>query len=109
MHIQVVNFHLQDLSEADYRALCDEVAPAFAEVAGLISKVWLANPSTNTYGGVYTWASREAMDEFQHQRALQGSCSQPELRGRLVDRLRRAGRSDGRDPWARGRRAPEDA
>jgi heme-degrading monooxygenase HmoA len=64
MHIQVINFHLQDLSEADYRAVCDEVAPAFAEVPGLISKVWLANRSTNTYGGVYTWASREAMEEF---------------------------------------------
>jgi Putative mono-oxygenase ydhR len=64
MHIQVVNFHLSGLSEADYRALCDEVAPAFGEVPGLISKMWLANRSTNTYGGVYTWASREAMEEF---------------------------------------------
>ena len=64
MHIQVINFHLRDLSETGYRALCDEVAPAFAEVPGLISKVWLANPSTNTYGGVYTWADREAMEAF---------------------------------------------
>jgi heme-degrading monooxygenase HmoA len=64
MHIQVINFHLHDLSESGYRALCDEVAPAFAEVPGLISKVWLANRSTNTYGGVYTWADRAAMEEF---------------------------------------------
>jgi heme-degrading monooxygenase HmoA len=64
MHIQVVNFHLHGLSEPEYRALCDEVAPAFAEVPGLISKVWLANRSGNTFGGVYTWVSREAMQEF---------------------------------------------
>lgn len=64
MHIQVVNFQLSDLSEEQFSAGCDEVAPAFAEVPGLISKVWLANRSTNTYGGVYTWASREAMEEF---------------------------------------------
>jgi heme-degrading monooxygenase HmoA len=64
MHIQVINFHLNDLTETAYSALCDEVAPAFAEVPGLISKVWLANQSTNTYGGVYTWASREAMEAF---------------------------------------------
>lgn len=64
MHIQVVNFHLSDLSEAKFCARCDEIAPAYAEVPGLISKVWLANRSTNTYGGVYTWASREAMEEF---------------------------------------------
>ena len=64
MHIQVVNFQLSGLSEAEFRASCDEIAPAFAEVPGLISKVWLANRSTNTYGGVYTWASREAMEEY---------------------------------------------
>jgi heme-degrading monooxygenase HmoA len=64
MHIQVINFHLNDLSETGYRALCDEVAPAFADVPGLISKVWLANRSTNTYGGVYTWTDRAAMEEF---------------------------------------------
>jgi len=64
MHIQVINFHLNGLSEAEYLMLCDEVAPAFGEVPGLVSKVWLANRSTNTYGGVYTWASREAMEEF---------------------------------------------
>jgi heme-degrading monooxygenase HmoA len=65
MHIQVINFHLNDLSEAEFRALCEEIAPAFGEVPGLISKVWLANPSTNTYGGVYTWERREAMEEFR--------------------------------------------
>ena len=64
MHVQVINFHLRDLSEADFRTMCDEVAPAFGEVPGMISKVWLANPRTNTYGGVYTWTNREAMEEF---------------------------------------------
>ena len=64
MHVQIINFHLKGVSEADFRALCDEVAPAFAEVPGLISKVWLANRTTNTYGGVYTWATREAMEEY---------------------------------------------
>lgn len=64
MYIQVINFHLNGLSEAEYRVLCDEVAPAFGEVPGLISKVWLANRGTNTYGGVYTWANREAMEAF---------------------------------------------
>jgi hypothetical protein len=30
MHIQIINFHLNGLSEADYRVLCDEVAPALS-------------------------------------------------------------------------------
>jgi heme-degrading monooxygenase HmoA len=64
MHIQVVNFQLKGLSAEDYRAACDQLAPAFAEVPGLMSKVWLANSDTNTYGGVYTWRDREAMIAF---------------------------------------------
>ncbi len=64
MIIQVVNFHLKDLSDADYRSACDGLAPELARVPGLISKVWLADETSNTYGGVYTWVDREAMDAF---------------------------------------------
>jgi quinol monooxygenase YgiN len=81
MHIQVVNFHLNDLSDADFRALCDEVAPAFAEVPGLISKVWLANPSTNTYGGVYTWEDREAMEEYSKSELFGRVAANPNFAG----------------------------
>ncbi len=79
MHIQIINFHLKDVSEADYRALCDQVAPAFAEVPGLTSKVWLANRSTNTYGGVYTWAGREEMDEFAKSDLFKAVATNPNL------------------------------
>jgi heme-degrading monooxygenase HmoA len=81
MHIQIINFHLKDLSEADFRAHCDEVAPAFAEVPGLISKVWLANRNTNTYGGIYTWARREAMDEYAKSDLFRAIATNPNLTG----------------------------
>ena len=77
MHIQVVNFHLSDLSDADFRARCDEIAPAFAEVPGLISKVWLANASTNTYGGVYTWEDREAMEQYRESELFSAVAANP--------------------------------
>ena len=64
MHIQIVNFQLKDLTEDDYLALCDQVAPSFAVIPGLISKVFLADPETGTYGGVYTWRDRAAMEAF---------------------------------------------
>ncbi len=64
MIIQVVNFNLKDLSDADYRSLCDGLAPELARVPGLISKVWLADEPSNTYGGVYTWVDGEALDAF---------------------------------------------
>lgn len=64
MHIQIVNFQLNDIDDQQYRQECDECAPAFAEIPGLISKVWLADRSTNTYGGVYTWRDQQAMQDF---------------------------------------------
>ena len=64
MIIQVVNFNLKDLSDADYRSACDGLAPELARVPGLLSKVWLADQASNTYGGVYTWVDRQAMDAF---------------------------------------------
>ena len=64
MIIQVVNFNLKDLSDADYRSACDGLAPELARVPGLISKVWLADETSNTYGGVYTWVDQQSMDAF---------------------------------------------
>lgn len=64
MIIQVVTFNLKDLSDAEYRSTCDGLAPELARVPGLISKVWLADEASNTYGGVYTWGDRQAMDAF---------------------------------------------
>jgi len=64
MHIQVVTFNLQGMNGAEYRNLCDELAPVFAEMPGLISKVWLADEAANAYGGVYTWVDRAAMEAY---------------------------------------------
>lgn len=64
MHIQIVTLNLKDLSDSDYRQACDGLAPVISEVPGLISKVWLADEATNTYGGVYTWVDRTAMAAF---------------------------------------------
>ena len=64
MIIQVVNFNLKDISDADYRGACDALAPELARVPGLISKVWLADEASNTYGGVYTWIDQQALDAF---------------------------------------------
>ena len=64
MYVQVVSFNLKDTTEQEYRAVCDQEAPVFGELPGLIAKYWLADAETNTYGGVYLWESREALDEY---------------------------------------------
>lgn len=66
MHIMIVNFSLEGLSEAGYTRACEEqFAAAFQSVPGLVSKIWLRNTDTNTYGGVYVWENQEAMLAFQ--------------------------------------------
>ena len=63
-HIQVVTFQLAGLDPEAYRAHAEAVAPTFNKIAGLREKAWLANSSTNTYGGVYALESREAMEAY---------------------------------------------
>ena len=64
MVIQVVNFNLEGIGHDDYMGAAKGVAPAFKELDGLISKVWLSDEENNVYGGVYTWKDRQCMDAY---------------------------------------------
>ena len=64
MEIVVINFSLDGMTESEYESMCDEVAPAFATVPGLLSKVWLADRANGVYGGVYTFEDGTAVDAF---------------------------------------------
>ena len=64
MHVQIITFRLDGMDEEGYRSACAEMAPAFAELPGLLAKVWLADPAENTYGGVYLFRDREAMKAY---------------------------------------------
>ncbi len=64
MHAQIITFRLVNMDESGYRAACAEMAPAFADLPGLQAKVWLADPATGTYGGVYLFRDREAMESY---------------------------------------------
>jgi heme-degrading monooxygenase HmoA len=75
--IQVIEFRLAGLTEADYRAHAERVAPLFAGMPGLLSKVWLANAETNTYGGVYTWRDRASLEHYRASAVYAGLLSNP--------------------------------
>jgi len=79
MHILIINFNLEGVDRAQYQEICDQVAPVFAGVPGLISKQWLANEETNTYGGVYRWEDRQAMLAFQDSELFSQIASNPAL------------------------------
>ena len=79
MHIAILSFQISNLSSEEFRARCDQLAPALAQVPGLISKVWLADPTANTYGGVYTWRDRAAFQAFAQGDLVRGMQSDPTI------------------------------
>src|SRR5690349_16105313 len=87
MEILIINFNLKDLTQEEYEQLCEPLAPAFAEVPGLQSKVWLADPATNTYGGVYTFASAADLDAFLASELFAGIGAHPSIADATVRRF----------------------
>ena len=77
MHILVINFNLKGIGDEDYRGLVEPIAPAFAGLPGLVSKTWLANAETNTYGGVYVWSDRGAMEACKETDIYRGTQANP--------------------------------
>lgn len=64
MEVLIVNFGLEGISEAEYYHGADEDAPAFAGIPGLITKLWLAEPDKNSYGGIYLFRDAESLDAY---------------------------------------------
>jgi hypothetical protein len=77
MYVQIVNFHLKGISEEDYHKQCEAIASAFANLPGLVSKTWLADAETNTYGGVYIWRDRQAMEAYSETDLYKGMLANP--------------------------------
>jgi quinol monooxygenase YgiN len=77
VHVQIVSFHLEAMTDREYREVCDSLAPAFAALPGLVSKTWLADEASNTYGGVYTWRDHQAMEAFAHTDLFKGFVADP--------------------------------
>jgi heme-degrading monooxygenase HmoA len=84
MHILIINFALEGISAEQYGGQVEAVAPAFAELPGLVSKTWLANEETNTYGGLYVWQEREAMEAYKESDIYKGMVANPHLKGVTV-------------------------
>ena len=63
-----------------YAGLCDNIAPSYAAVPGLVRKIWLANSATGTYGGVYVWRDKQAMEEFAETDLYKSVATHPNLK-----------------------------
>ena len=78
MQAQIITYQLNDISQAEYlKQMVEPDAPILADISGLISKVWLADEETNTFGGFYLWESKEAMDNFMKSDLVSAVVSRP--------------------------------
>src|SRR5881409_2015391 len=64
MHAQVVTFGLNGISEEQFHEAVGPDTKLFANLPGLLAKIWLRDPESNTYGGLYIWADQEAYERY---------------------------------------------
>jgi hypothetical protein len=95
MYVQVVEFELQGITRRDYEASAEELAPVFAEIPGLVSKLWIVDPESNRAGGIYTWVDRAASEAYKAGPVYRAALENPalaNLRSREFDVLESATR-----------------
>jgi hypothetical protein len=80
MHISVFDYQIQGIDDEGWAQACDELAPAFAVIPGLVSKVWLhgAGPAR---GGVYLWQDKAAYEAFLASELGKAVGSHPNIAG----------------------------
>jgi hypothetical protein len=79
MYVQVVEFELQGVAPSEYEASCEQLAPVFAEIPGLVSKLWIMEPESNRAGGVYTWVDRAACEAYKAGEVFRAAIENPVL------------------------------
>jgi hypothetical protein len=61
------------------RYLADEAVDTFAGLPGLLFKAWISDETTERWGAVYVWASRDAADQPLPSRARELIGKDPEV------------------------------
>ena len=61
------------------RYLREESVDAFADVRGLRFKAWLSDETTERWGAVYLWESREALEQELPSRARELIGKEPDI------------------------------
>jgi hypothetical protein len=77
VHIRIVTFHLDGIDQVAYQQRALTIAPAFRDWRGLRSKLWLADPPSNTYGGVYVFDSTEDADASRSSELFTAMVAEP--------------------------------
>jgi Putative mono-oxygenase ydhR len=63
MPILQINFKV-NAAPADYRAVCESISQAIANVPGLLWKVWVLNEAEKEAGGIYLFKDERSLDNY---------------------------------------------
>jgi hypothetical protein len=77
VQILIINFNLEGLTEDEFESGTLHLAPGVAAVPGLTSKVWLADRAEGIFGGVYTFESDKAVDDYLESDVYDAIASNP--------------------------------
>jgi hypothetical protein len=77
MYARIVNFRLDGITPADYKAHAGAVAPVFTTWPGLLAKVWIADDDAGTYGGIYLFADRASADRSRDSDVYRSMATNP--------------------------------
>ena len=80
MEALVVTFK-NHASQEQFTAATAEHVPVFAEVDGLLAKIWIADPESGTYGGIYFFGDRTALDAYLESDLFQSILAEPSFEG----------------------------
>ena len=68
-------------SQEQFTAATAEHAPLFAEVDGLLTKIWIADPESAGYGGIYLFRDRTALDAYLESALFASILAEPSFEG----------------------------
>jgi len=80
MEALVVTFKTH-ASQEQFTAATAEHAPVFAELDGLLAKIWIADPESGTKGGIYLFGDRTALDAYLESDVFQSILAEPSFEG----------------------------
>ena len=64
MDFLIVNFKYEGATKEEWEQRAAQLAPTFAAMPDLLSKVWIADLENDTYGGAYLWRDRASLDAY---------------------------------------------
>ena len=83
MHILVINFNAETTPD-QFNDLVKEDAPIFAAINGLIHKNFIFNHEEKTYGGVYMFESKKALNAYLDSDIYKSIIENPDWSNHLI-------------------------